>query len=386
MKKLFRILLVSMALTAIACGQEKPIPEGPDKEKEEEKDQPEETRDPRSYLDPSGSLSAKLTKDIIFSKKVLLAAPRNIMQGFDITADGKVYYSQSHKDKVTMNLCMAAGPNQDASASYMSLYGFGHGTQFVAEKNKDGKTYIWCNSNAALVSGEANDNLTFSRFPFRAGAQYENCAGENFVLNKPGHMDLQVSVDFECRRLLIGTRIKGKSIRYFWIYDLDKVMALPIKDMKITVDWEGEKVRTIKARDLSSLETLGYFEIPRGKNADTDVYYYSHQGHEIYGNYIYFYEGNAVEKESGSDTYDSVAYVTIFDYKGNIIMKRTKVGAISDASGLNDNGMTFNGYAEGESLKIKNGKLYLGVACRNESSGSNRYANILVYDTVEKRH
>ncbi|MFR7964206.1 MAG: hypothetical protein ACLU5I_00145 [Alistipes finegoldii] len=34
------------------------------------------------------------------------------------------------------------------------------------------------------------------------------------------------------------------------------------------------------------------------------------------------------------------------------------------------------------SLKVRDGKLYLGVACRDGSSG-NRRANILVYDCVQ---
>ena len=37
------------------------------------------------------------------------------------------------------------------------------------------------------------------------------------------------------------------------------------------------------------------------------------------------------------------------------------------------------GYAEAESLKLKNGKLYLGFACHN-GPGTKRYANVLVYE------
>ena len=51
--------------------------------------------------------------------------------------------------------------------------------------------------------------------------------------------------------------------------------------------------------------------------------------------------------------------------------------AIAAGAGLAAAGLTTTGYAEGESLKVRNGKLYLGVACRDRSS-SNRRANILV--------
>ena len=75
----------------------------------------------------------------------------------------------------------------------------------------------------------------------------------------------------------------------------------------------------------------------------------------------------------------SRAYVTTFDYSGDIVVPRTEVSAIADRAALNSFGLTTTGYAEGESLKVKAGKLYLGVACRNDAS-STRYANILVYD------
>ena len=96
---------------------------------------------------------------------------------------------------------------------------------------------------------------------------------------------------------------------------------------------------------------LGSFSVPAGSDKENDVYSYSHQGHEVAGNYVYFYEGN-------------------------------EVAAVADKAGLAAAGLTTTGYAEGESLKVRNGKLYLGVACRDGSS-SNRRANILVYDCVQ---
>ena len=72
----------------------------------------------------------------------------------------------------------------------------------------------------------------------------------------------------------------------------------------------------------------------------------------------------------------------IQDYSGKIVVPRTEVAAIADKAGLAAAGLTTTGYAEGESLKVRGGKLYLGVACRDGSSG-NRRANILVYDCVQ---
>ena len=100
----------------------------------------------------------------------------------------------------------------------------------------------------------------------------------------------------------------------------------------------------------------------------------------IRDSYVYFYEGNAVE--TGADSFESKAYVTVFNYSGKIVVPRTEVAAVADKAGLAAAGLTTTGYAEGESLKVRDGKLYLGVACRDGSSG-NRRANILVYDCVQ---
>lgn len=118
-----------------------------------------------------------------------------------------------------------------------------------------------------------------------------------FFLNKDGQYDQQVSIDFGARRLLIGSRRSG--VRYFWIFDLDEALALPLKKMTatVTVGSAGSEpvTREIEARDLNDCRVLGGFSVPAGSDKENDVYSYSHQGHEVAGNYVYFYEGNAVE-------------------------------------------------------------------------------------------
>ena len=306
------------------------------------------------------------------------------MQGFDLTDGGEIYYSQISSDGTSVIVCRAAGPGQDARAEYMTLKYFGHGTQIVAEEASDGKTYIWLNSNASVdSSGEYGDNWSVSRVEFVPGALSEaGYAGETFFLNKDGQYDQQVAIDFPARRLLVGSRKSG--VRYFWIFDLDEALALPLKTMTatVTVGSAGSDpvTREIRARDLNDCRVLGSFSVPAGSDKENDVYSYSHQGHEVAGNYVYFYEGNAVE--TGADSFASKAYVTVFNYSGKIVVPRTEVAAVADAAGLAAAGLTTTGYAEGESLKVRDGKLYLGVACRDGSS-SNRRANILVYDCVQ---
>ena len=326
--------------------------------------------------DARKGLAKAIGSDIIHSMGTLLYKKNNIMQGFDFTDSQHYYYSQS-PDGVNQYISMCAGPGKGYS-SFMTLEKFGHMTQIVSEAAADGKTYIWCNSNGIMTSDtKCDENLSFSRIEYKAGGSYKGgYGGETFFLTKAyggkPHMDLQVSVDFEHRRLLVGTRVSGVAIRFFWVYDLDQAYALPLKDIKVTIN--GEQ-RTVNGRELADLKELGYFELPRGTSPSQE-YYYSHQGHEVQGDYIWFYEGSVSSDSSGKNT--SVAYVTVHDYNGKVIIPRTEVKAISDNAAMASTGFSADGYAEGESIKVKGDKLYLGMACHNSSN--NRIQNILVYD------
>ena len=341
----------------------------------------------RLPLDPTAALGAGMSESLIYSRDALLYAPRRIMQGFDLVSDGSIYYSQISSDADAVNICRAEGPDLPAQTDCMICKYFGHGTQIVAEEAADGKTYIWLNSNASIgSSGEYGDNLSVSRVEFVPGTVCEEGhAGETFFLNKDGQYDQQISIDFEARRLLIGSRKSG--VRYFWIFDLDEAMALPLKKMTATVVIgsadSAPVTRTIDARDLNDCRVLGSFSVPAGSNTQTDVYSYSHQGHEVWGDYVYFYEGNALEV-AGSTFFQPKAYLTAFDYTGRIVLPRTEVAAIADVQALIGLGLTTTGWAEPESMKLHDGKLYLGLACRDGSS-SDRRANILVYDCVNAR-
>ena len=83
-------------------------------------------------------------------------------------------------------------------------------------------------------------------------------------------------------------------MRHFWIFDLDEVLALPLKEMTVSVTvgggtGDGEKQtveRKIMGHDLNDCRVLGNFSFSEGTDKEHDVYSYSHQGHEINGDYI----------------------------------------------------------------------------------------------------
>ena len=110
------------------------------------------------------------------------------------------------------------------------------------------------------------------------------------------------------------------------------------------------------------------------------VYSYSHQGQAVWGDYVYWYEGQAIQQTG--ELYDgSVAYVAVFDYTGKLVCPRTRVAACSDFPSLSTLLDAKNCYCEGEGMQLKQGrKLYLGIATHTSAASGNRLASILQYE------
>lgn len=83
-------------------------------------------------------------------------------------------------------------------------------------------------------------------------------------------------------------------------------------------------------------------------------------------------------------TLQSLTYVTIYDFAGNVVERRTAVTAASDLQTLASLGITASGYMEAEGIKVRNGKLYLGFASRDSKTDGSKYrANVFAYARVE---
>ena len=132
-------------------------------------------------------------------------------------------------------------------------------------------------------------------------------------------------------------------------------------------------------RQLAALQPL--LHLP----GQTDqVYSYSHQGQAIWGDYVYWYEGNAIQKSG--ELYDgSIAYVAVFDYTGKQVCPRTRVAACSDFPNMSTLLDSKDCYCEGEGIQIKQGsKFYVGIATHTSAASSNRLATILQYECAVK--
>ena len=356
-------------------------------------------------------LANPLSKSMIFSSRQL-RYPGTVMQCFDFYDSGQngyIYFTQCGVDGATSNKWIVVasrvkrGIYGDSSRSGEAMYlrWFGHGTIMCVEHSEaDGKDYIWVNTNGTLSGDSYTNQKTVSRILYEPEKTYEHRAGEHFYLDSyrdssgktwSNILDFQANIDFKARRLLAVCRTSG--VRHLVVYDLDKVLALKEQDVTLTRTWGGEgdtgtkqhtETVTIKARNVGSLTPLGSFtiKIPSGTTDFSKTHSTSYQGHAIAGDYIYWYEGNAYEKKSGSGVFDnSQAYLEVFDYAGNRVVPRTRVAAVSDVENLTALvDLNANLYCEAEGVQVKGDKLYLGVVTHKAGMTSkNRVATILEY-------
>lgn len=368
--------------------------------------EPEPTPEPRT-------LESLLSESLIFSSRQLIY-PGTVMQCFDFydpSPNGYIYFSQCAGDTATGSKWLVVvsrvkrGVYGDSTRSgdEMLLRWFGHGTNLCVEQATDGgEDFIWVGSNGTISGNDYSNNKTFSRIRFQPKATFEHYTGENFHLssykdtsgNTWSVHNLQVTPDFENRRLLVTASASGK--RHCIVYNLDDVLALKEQSITLTLTWGGEtdtgttrkegKV-TLNARVLDSLTPLGSFRIASSLNSKdySKTWSCSFQGQAIYGDKILWYEGEPLESKSGSGVNDNTrAYLEVFDYKGNRLKPRTRVVAVSDFTNLKRLvNLNDNLFSEAEGMQIKNGgkTLYLGITTHIAGMTSkNRRSTILEYD------
>ena len=384
-------------------------PDEEDKESEESKDDKDDEECHAGNIS-TNSLSALLSKSLIFSSRQL-RYPGTVMQCFDLydsSENGYIYFTQCAGDSATGNKWLVVlsrvkrGPYGDntSSGEAMFLRWFGHGTVMCVEQATDGgEDFVWLNSNGTLSGTNYNSNKTFCRLRFEPNKTYEHYAGENFYLNRYTDLkgnsyttkELQVNIDFKYRRMAVTALATGG--RHVIIYDLDQALALKEKSVTLSRTWGGEantgttknsSTTTLMARDMGELKPISSFIIPSvsGSKDYSQTWSLSYQGHAIFNEMIFWWEGEAIEGSSGSGIYNkSIAYLEIFDLNGNRVVPRTKVAAASDFDSmkslieLND-----NCYSEAEGVQFRNGKLYLGLTTHMAGATSaNRRSTILEY-------
>ena len=380
--------------------------------------EPEPTPEPEPEPTPGARrLDSMLSEQLIFSSRQL-RYPGTVMQCFDFydpSENGWIYFSQCAGDTTTGSKWLvvlsrvrrgAYGDNTH-SGEEMLLRWFGHGTNLCVEQATDGgEDFLWLNSNGTVSGTGKNlnygNNKTFCRLRFQPKTTFEHYTGENFYLGsytdttgkKWTVSNLQVSLDFDHRLMLVTASSSGK--RHCIIYNLDAVLALKEQTITLNRMWGGEDgtnterkqgTTTLSARVMDNLKPIGSFRIASNTSSKdyTKTWSTSFQGQAIYGDKIFWYEGQPLESVSGSGVNDDTrAYVEVFDYNGNRLKPRTRVVAVSDFENLKRLlDLNENLFSEAEGMQIKNGgkTLYLGFTSHLAGATSkNRLSTILEYD------
>ena len=277
-------------------------------------------------------------------------------------------------------LYVLRGAPNESPKDYMMLRWFGHGTNFAVEE-QGAERYIWIGSNGNKLSdGSYSQSNTVSRLKYSPdkNRKLDLCGGDTFFIKDKWNVHPAIDTDNDILCITASTT----GVRDFIFYRLSDALATPLSKVTLrTQTYGGEdadppqktETRTIEAHDLTSIAPLGSFTISvPGKD---NLSQYDFQGFDVQDGLLYFYEGEAAGKQP-----KSIAFVTVLDISGNIVVPRTQVGAINDVNALVEAGICSsdsNGYIEAEGIKMKHDRLYIGFA--THGPGAKRWANVFRY-------
>ncbi|MEG0807822.1 MAG: Ig-like domain-containing protein [Alistipes sp.] len=325
-----------------------------------------------------------------------------VIQGFDLARDGTIYYMQLAGSNAHQLLVVQAKPNKSGFTSScegaMTLQYFGHGTNYAMEENSDG-IYLWVGCYASMTTNPADaryrqywNNQTIARVKYEPEKIIipKQCATQFYM---GSYKEIHPAIDEKNDVLAINFPTSHPTEpRRFRMYRLSDAMALPLSTVTLqeltygggtSTDPQVTEAPKILVRDLRKLKPLGEFGIPNTALAPSpdDLSHYAWQGFEVDSGLIYYAEGEGNNNASVGSP--SVAYLTIFDFEGHLVERRTKVSIASDLATLTSLGITASGYMEAEGVRVRNGQLYLGFASRDKINDAAKIrANIFSYKKV----
>lgn len=319
---------------------------------------------------------------IVYSKGVKLVR-NSVIQSIDVDSKGVLYYTQiAGTDE--HNLHVIRGAANANYTDYMTFSFFGHGTNMALEEAEDEK-YVWLGCYGTRGSDNSyGGSQTVCRIKYQAGNAYTPAqATDQYYL--PGVRNIHPAVNTESDLLAVTSSGGSETGRMFRVYKLSEAKNSATTQMKLasSIKYGGgtsgipevTETPTVKVHDLSKLTKLAEFRVVEGSSSADAIGHYPFQGFEVGNNRIYYYEG---EGNNNDGAKASTAYVTVFDFSGQVVKKRSKVAPISDMGALKNNGITTTGYMEAEGIKVHAGKLYLGFA--SKSTDDVRRAVVLRYN------
>lgn len=337
--------------------------------------------------------------DNIFSRNVYLL-DNTAMQGFNLDSDGSVWYTQlSNTSQHQLNWIKGAA-NKSAvpvtcNKDCMKLLYFGHGTNTALEES-GGDRYLWAGVYGVCnAQGQYWNEKLVGRVKYVPGATVKaNECDEYYYIGD--YTDLHPSIDAENDLLTVNYGDAGNSAyRCFVVYRLSEAERAPMTNVTITCT-DGFRTDNpastnsidvvVRCRDLTALTPVARPRFLKTGYGAAGAKYYDWQGYDVHKDRLYYAEGQASYNLSGS-FYDgtSYAYLTVFDFDGNVVEERTQVAVVSDKQRLAEAGISVFGSLEAEGVKVYGDKLYLGFTARGiTTENTNHYQNIFVYSPASK--
>ena len=202
--------------------------------------------------------------------------------------------------------------------------------------------------------------------------------------------DVNVSLDKEHDLLGVSAHLPGRGdhSRSIRVYRLSEALALPLDTIVLNTHRRGgdgapeaeeyELTPSILAHDLRKLTPLADFGTTNKGKTWQDVCYYAWQGFEVYGDHVLFIEGTG-----GRDPYGGKAALTVYDYEGNVLSRRF-VKLPEDRDALDRFEIARDGHAEIESVKVRNGRLYLEFHSGNARREKGVVTSVFQFDLPQE--
>lgn len=324
----------------------------------------------------------KSTKEPQFVKRgVYMRTQYRAGQGVAVSPDeSTIYYSQpgdinGNKPGFTRVHENYIVRTKDGKKDFMTLRYFGNANSIAVEHAADGD-YVWVSSNGSKFNGAYGHTRTISRVKYEAGAEHNNgYTGETYYMG--GARYCWPALDVENDILGVITQSRGEVTVN--IYNLSEARALPETEVKIKTTWKGETlnepeetvVRTVKCKDLTTLEPLASFVIPKPdkETADVtkDINSYAFRAWDVDKDYVYFVEGrhNAGNMKANGP---SRAFITVFDYAGRVALERRRIQSVHDQYLLESMSITPYGYADVAGLCVNKENMYVMFSVNNKTT------------------
>ena len=371
----FKALAVAALTAMLVVGVSSPVyAQKPKKEKAKK----EKITDPRLL---TVMKMTKMTKESQFlTKGVAMMTVHRATQGFAITADEQaMYFSQpgvvaNYKPGLTKVHENYVIRRKNGKREYMTLRYFGSANSLAFETDQDGNEFVWIGSNGTNNKKHKayGYTRTISRIPFEPGKEYnDGYAGETVYM--VGEYYCWPAVNAKDDVLGVATQ-KGGAVTIN-LYSLNDARALDDTEIKIKTVYKGEVigdteqtvVRTIKAKDLTTLEANSTIVIPKADKETADpakeVNYYSFRAWDVDKDYVYFVEGK--HNNGSMKNGESKAFITVYDHAGRIVLPKRRIQCIFDQYLLESLQITPAGYADVAGIKVIDGKIYIMFSVKN---------------------